>query len=175
MRAKVIFLSVFAPVLVLLDQLTKQLVASRMVPGQSIPVLGDWVRLTFIYNQNGAFGLTPAALLPFLSSKIFFTVFNLAAMALVVGLYLKTEARERWMRLGLALIVSGAMGNLIDRLRLGHVIDFVDCDFPDIIMERFAIFNVADSCITVGIALLIFLTLRGKKNEPVPPADNRKC
>ena len=171
MKTRIRFLLIAVFSLVILDQVTKWLIATHLVPGQSVPVIGEWVRFTFIYNMNGAFGLSPAALLPVLNNKLFFTTFTLAAGTLVVWLYFRAEPRERWTRIGLTLIIAGALGNLIDRVRLGHVLDFIDCDFPDFIMERFAIFNVADSCITVGIALLVILTLRGKKHETPPPVD----
>lgn len=170
-RQKLLFLFSVAFGVTLLDQITKYLIMTRMVPYQSIQVVGDWIRLTFIYNRNGIFGLKPHGLLPFLPPTVFFTLFSVIAASLLVYLFLKTQPGERWQRLALALVLGGAMGNGIDRLRFGQVVDFVDCEFPDFIMERFAVFNVADSGITVGVALLLFLSFIRKKNEPNPPGE----
>jgi len=158
--------------MVALDQLTKYLIVSYLSPFDSIPILGNAVRLTFVLNQNGAFSLAPQRLLPFLTPLQFYGFFNLLAASLVFILYWKTPLSERFTRLAFMLILSGAIGNLIDRFRLGKVVDFIDCDFPNIVMERWPVFNVADSCVTVGITILILVTIFSKKNEhPAPPSN----
>ena len=117
----------------------------------------------------GIFGLKPHALLPFLTPIVFFTLFSILAVSLLIYLYLKTRPGERWQRLALALILGGAFGNGIDRIRYGQVVDFVDCEFPDFIMQRFAVFNVADSGITVGVALLLLLSFTRNKHADDAP------
>ncbi|OGJ87241.1 MAG: signal peptidase II [Candidatus Raymondbacteria bacterium RifOxyA12_full_50_37] len=165
MKRKTAFLATAVLFLVALDQATKWLVVTRMELYQSIPVIGEWIKLTFVYNQNGAFGLAPQRLLPFLSTRIFFVTFTIIAATVVFVLYFQTPSADRWTRLSLVLILGGAAGNFIDRVRLGKVVDFIDCDFPDFIMERWPVWNVADSCVTIGIAILFIITLFAKRRE----------
>jgi signal peptidase II len=164
MKRKLVFLFAVVLSVVALDQFTKHLVTTHFKEFSSVPVLGDYVRLTFIYNQNGAFGLKPHHILPFLSVKVFFAIFNILAVGLVLWMYFKTRAGDWWTETALVLILGGAAGNFIDRIRFGRVIDFIDCDFPDFIMDRFPIFNVADSCITVGVFIIIITTLLARKH-----------
>jgi signal peptidase II len=164
MKRQIIVLVIVALTIAFFDQLTKYLVVSTMNLYESVSVLGDLVKITFIYNQNGAFGLAPQKLLPFLHRKIFYIIFSLLAGFIVLYMYFKTEPADKWSRAALMLIAGGAVGNFIDRIRMGRVVDFIDCDFPDFIMERWPVFNVADSCVTVGIAILIVVTLLSKKH-----------
>lgn len=155
----------------LLDQATKQLVHATMVPGQSIPLVGDLLKLTYTTNPGMAFGLT-------LGSKLFLTLFSIVATVLIVA-YLWAVRRGPWgYRLSLALIVGGALGNIIDRvfygviygyapLFYGEVVDFVHVDFwrgyvADWVpvfggdyMALFPIWNVADMAIVAGVAAII--------------------
>jgi len=172
MRRKILLLSGGMLLLVLLDQFTKHLIVTHMPYGSSIPVLGDYVRLTFIYNENGAFGLRLHRLLPFLSTKVFFSLFSVIAACAVLWMYFKTKAGEHLTEIALVLILAGAAGNFIDRVRMGHVVDFIDCDFPNFIMDRFPIFNAADSCITIGVSLLIITSLLVKKDGTAPKPEN---
>jgi signal peptidase II len=166
MKRKLFLLFCGVPFLVILDQVTKHLIVTHMACGSSVPVLGDYIRLTFIYNENGAFGLRLHRLLPFLSTRLFFSFFSVLAACAVLWMYFKAKAGGRWTEIALVLILAGAAGNFIDRVRLGRVIDFIDCDFPDFIMDRFPIFNAADSCITIGVSLLILTSLLAKKDGP---------
>jgi signal peptidase II len=139
--------------LVLLDQGTKLAVRHYLTPGQPVPFIGkSLVRLTYVQNPGIAFGMEIFGLTPLL-------VFGwIAGIALSFYLFRLVRRRDilRW---PVMLFVAGAFGNSIDRLLLGKVTDFVDVDMPDFIMERFAVFNVADSCITVGIVLLAIIVL----------------
>jgi signal peptidase II len=164
MKKKIIELLIMVFIAAALDQLVKALVVHRLQLFESVSVLGDTIRLTLVYNQNGAFSLAPQRLLPLLSTRAFFLVFSLIAASIVLWLYLKTDTTEKWSRFALMLILGGAAGNFIDRVRLGRVIDFIDCDFPDFIMERWPVFNVADSCVTVGITILIVVSLFARKH-----------
>jgi len=164
-RNRFLFLVVGVSSMFGLDQLTKWLVIRTMTINQSIPVVGEWVRLTFVYNRNGAFGLRPHALFPFMSGTLFFALFSVTAIGLILYLYFKSTPSESKIRLALMLILGGALGNFADRIRMGQVTDFIDCDFPNAIMERWPVFNVADSCITVGVFLLLILSFIKKKDE----------
>jgi signal peptidase II len=166
MKRRIVQLVSVAAGITVLDQITKLLVVHRFMLYESVDVLGQYVRLTLIYNENGVFGLAPQRLLPFLPPRVFFVLSFLMAGALVVYMYFQTRDREVWARFAFMLISGGAVGNFIDRVRLGKVIDFIDCDFPDIIMARWPVFNVADSCVLVGISILLIVTLFTRK-KPV--------
>jgi signal peptidase II len=161
---------------ILVDQITKLLVKGFSLPwlgvqwtgmpyGASRPLLGETVRLTYIENPGMAFGID-------VGGKLFFSLFTLAA-SIAIAYYLFAVRRERFAyRAALALILGGAVGNLIDRmfygvlfgdaaLFYGKVVDFLDVEFFDINflgyqLSRWPVFNVADSAVTVGMVLLLF-------------------
>jgi signal peptidase II len=137
----------------LLDQATKALVAAKMALGSSLPILGDVVRLTYIRNPQGVFSLH-------LGSNAAFLFFSLVAILLILFYYLKIIGRSTWNRLAFCLILGGAVGNFIDRLFLGEVRDFLDVNIPDIHigsyhLDRWPVFNVADSGVTIGVVMLL--------------------
>ena len=162
------------------DQVTKQIVHATMVPGQSIPLLGDLLKLTYTTNPGMAFGMT-------IGSKLFLTLFSIIATFLIV-LYLWNVRRgPLGYRLSLALIVGGALGNIIDRtfygvlgisgdgtgaLFHGEVVDFIHVDlwrgivadwvpfWGGEFMALFPIWNVADMAIVVGVAAIIVFQKR---------------
>lgn len=139
-------LAVVASVIVTLDQLTKFLVVSSMSLGETIPVM-PWVALHYITNRGVAFGMFRQfgdVLLPL----------TLAICGVIVYVYGTVETRRLWVRIALALQVGGAIGNVIDRVRLGAVVDFIEFHIDEL-QFHFAIFNVADSAICVGVVLLV--------------------
>ncbi len=133
---------------VLADQLTKRLIEAKMSLGDSVPIIGELIRLTYIHNEGMAFGVDIAGgrLLGFIS---------LAATILVAAILLKTHSQPKEIRWILAAILGGAGGNTIDRLAYGYVIDFMDVDMPNWLMNRWPVFNVADSAVSIGVVLLI--------------------
>jgi signal peptidase II len=135
----------------ILDQLTKAWVRSSMSLNETIPVLGDVVRLTYIHNEGAAFGLSIGEY----SSQVFLV---LAAIASVLVLYLLLTAprAERMQRIALALILGGALGNIVDRIRWSMVVDFIQVGVAG---HFWPIFNVADSAVTVGAAMLAWTYL----------------
>jgi signal peptidase II len=139
-----------AGVIVLVDQITKALVRARLPLHDSVPVIPGFVDFTHVLNTGAAFGILNAAEFPFKGTIIAL----IATAALVgVGMYAAGLAHhQRVARIGLALILGGAMGNLIDRVVAGHVVDFVDVYWRD---HHFWAFNVADSAITVGVGIMI--------------------
>ena len=140
-------------VLVVLDQLSKAAALAFLSPGSSIPVIGEqFFRLTLVKNPGVAFGLRPVP------PSILLIITLIASIALAVFLVQLIRKRSP-LRFPLTLLLAGAVGNLIDRIRFGHVTDFLDFDFPDFIMHRWPVFNVADSCVTVGMILLAAMTL----------------
>lgn len=155
-------------VVVIIDQLTKFLVVSSMDLYESIPILGDILRFTYIRNPGGAFGLRWGHV----------AVYYVAAGLVIVWITWQIVREGHTRRLSmwaLTLILSGAFGNLIDRVLQGEVVDFIDCEFFDIVvpafnigilnhpgleMDRWPTFNIADSAVTVGVVALLFSLFR---------------
>jgi signal peptidase II len=133
-----------AALIVVLDQLTKAWLTSFLAPGQSVNVIGDWVRLVFSQNDGGLFGL-------FRGQALIFGLVSLGVVALIV-LYHSKAGGGRYLAITLGLLLGGAIGNLIDRLRLGYVVDFVDGGVGDV---RWYTFNVADAAISFALLLLL--------------------
>ncbi len=140
---------------VALDQVTKRLALELLVPHQPVPVLPGF-NLTLMFNTGAAFS--------FLSEasgwqRWFFTAVALVVSAAIVVWLQRLPAGSRWLAAALALILGGALGNLWDRLALGHVIDFIQ-----IYYDRWSwpAFNLADSAITVGAVMLVIDALRAR-------------
>ncbi len=133
-----------------LDQFTKLLVVAEMELYQTIPIVPDLLNLTHIRNSGVAFGLFNTAEFAYKPA-----VMALVALGALVGVGLyasQLPVAHRWARGGLALILGGAAGNLVDRARQGYVVDFVDVYWKG---WHFWAFNVADAAISVGVGLLI--------------------
>jgi signal peptidase II len=151
-----------AGAIVALDQATKALVRSRFELHDSLEIIPGLFNLTRVHNYGAAFGLMNAADFPF-KTVVLSIVATVALLALTV--YASTLPVEQLLaRVGLALIVGGAAGNLIDRLRAGYVVDFVDVYWRN---WHFWAFNVADAAITVGVAFMI-LDLLDVRTRRVP-------
>jgi signal peptidase II len=140
-----------------LDQLTKWLVARQIPLYGNRKVIPGFFSLTHIRNKGAIFGFFSHSG----SGAVFLAliVASLVALALVVYYFVKTPAAERGTKLALSLILAGAMGNQIDRLGRGYVIDFLDLYVRN---QHWPFFNVADSCISIGAALLLIMLLKGK-------------
>jgi signal peptidase II len=148
---KYIKLVVFAGIIVLLDQITKALIIGYVPFHKTIPVIRSFFNITHIQNPGGAFGLM-ANLGPTLRSIIFLFISSLA-VGLIFYFYKKTPANYPWLAAAFALIFGGAIGNLIDRVRFGFVIDFLDFYVGSL---HWPAFNVADSAISIGIGIFVF-------------------
>ena len=138
-----IFLGIAATVMVL-DQLTKAALVANLDPGEVVNVLGDFVRLVFSQNSGALFGL-------FRENAALFGLASLAVMGLIV-VYHGRSGRSIYLSIALGLLLGGALGNMIDRLRLGYVVDFIDIGIGDL---RFYTFNVSDAAISTAILMLI--------------------
>jgi signal peptidase II len=142
------------------DQVTKLLVVTELALLQTVPIIPGLLNLTHVRNSGVAFGILNSA--DFAFKPALMAVFALGALV-GVGLYAtQLPLGHRWARAGLALILGGAAGNLLDRARQGYVVDFVDVYWRG---WHFWAFNVADAAITVGVAILIVDLLR-----PATPA-----
>jgi signal peptidase II len=133
-----------AGLIIAADQLTKAWLVSFLPPGRAVAVLGDWVRLVHSQNSGGLFGLLSGQAVPF-------GVVSLVVVGLIV-LYHGRSTPNRYVSITLGLLLGGAVGNLIDRLRIGYVVDFVDAGIGNL---RWYTFNVADAAISFAILLLL--------------------
>lgn len=151
------------------DQLTKLWALARFTNDTGAPnhdiinVIGELVRFQLVFNKGAAFSSRPQDLMPFLPSWVFYLLISVVAAVILFWFYKSIDKRDYLSRLGIVMIFGGAIGNFIDRMRMQMVVDFIDCDFPDFIMTRFPTFNVADSFVTVGVALVILSPVILKK------------
>jgi signal peptidase II len=155
-------LEIFLPVvIVLVDQATKAMVRANVPLHESVTIIPGLVDFTHVRNTGAAFGILNAVDFPFKTAVIAF----IATAALVgVGMYAASLAHHQLVaRVGLSLITGGAAGNLLDRLIVGSVVDFVDVYWRN---WHFWAFNVADSAITFGVVIMILDMLGSSGNEP---------
>jgi len=147
------------------DQITKAWIVRSLRPGEMVAVVAGWFQIRFIVNRGGLFGVF-RNLSESWRTVLFTGVPVIASVGLLVFL-LRTPASQAMLRAGLSLILGGAVGNLTDRLRLGHVIDFLDVYWRD---HHWPAFNVADSAICVGVGLILLDAFRGRLTPPMPPS-----
>lgn len=140
---------------VVLDQITKRLVASAMELHDSREIIAGLLSLTHVRNRGAAFGFLSNADLPYQAAL--FAVLSVLALGAIAAYALKLPAAQHWPQIALSLIMGGAIGNLVDRLAYGYVIDFVDVYWKH---HHWPAFNVADSCISIGVGMLILDLLR---------------
>ena len=157
----------------ILDRVTKWLVKKNFELGESVPVLGNFFLLTYVENKGGAFGIQ-------FGGSTFYFVASIIVIGYILA-YLWRHPEDGWLsRFSLVLILGGAFGNLYDRALYGSVTDFFDLEFFDISpfrlgplhfsgLERWPVFNIADSAVTVGIMLLLSASIFAKK-QALPPA-----
>jgi signal peptidase II len=160
MRAALV-VAVTAVVLFVADQASKALVVGAFRPGESVDVIGDLVRLWYVQNSGAAFSLFPGALWLFLP---------VTALALAMIAYFFHAFRDRgpFVHVVLGTILAGTLGNLVDRVRLGYVVDFISVGIGQ---TRFPTFNVADSAVVLGIgALVAYLTFADDRRQQDEPA-----
>lgn len=149
-----------AAIVALADQLTKAWVVQTFP--QPTEVVGDLLRINIVRNTGGIFGL-------FGDSATLLAAASTVVIALIVLYQAREGTRQHWLlSVALGLLLGGAVGNLIDRLRLGYVVDFVDAGIGGF---RWYTFNVADSAISISIVLLIGLALFGERLAAQPSQE----
>ncbi|MCU0610898.1 MAG: signal peptidase II [Candidatus Eisenbacteria bacterium] len=145
------------------DQATKAAVSAHLSLYESIPVIGQVVRITHVRNSGIAFGLSLGVL-----NGTFLTILTAVGVA-AIGVYL---VRQSFLCVGrsmmVGLILGGAMGNLLDRFRLGEVVDFLDVGLPNL---RWPVFNVADSVVVIGVVLLMLADRRDSRPSRPPDTE----
>ncbi|NMM51440.1 signal peptidase II [Paenibacillus aquistagni] len=154
-----------ALIVFLLDQGTKWIIANRMELHQEISVIGDFFIITSHRNRGAAFGILQ-------EQRWFFIVVTIVVVAGLVW-YLQKIRREpgRILPFGLALILGGAVGNFLDRLLFGEVVDFLMFNFGS---YTFPIFNVADSAICIGVGFVLLDTILSIRNEKLSEQQEGK-
>ncbi len=156
------------------DQATKLAAMYYLQPVGSVSLIGDFFRLTYVENPGMAFGIE-------LDNKVLFHTLSIFAV-LIIFYYLFRLRQHPLLRLSFAVILGGAIGNLIDRFWRGSVVDFLDVDFMDIqisggqfffweypayLMTRWPVFNIADIAITIGMLLILIITIFDLSSQPI--------
>jgi signal peptidase II len=151
-------LLIVSPILLILDQATKLWVDGRFRLYESVPLIDNFLSLTYVRNKGAAFGILSdsAIRIPF-----FITVSSVALIGILWYLR-KMNVDQKLQQWAMTLIFSGALGNLIDRIRLGEVIDFIDVYWY---RHHWPAFNVADSAITIGVGLLLIDLWRDERRR----------
>ncbi|MGB9628205.1 MAG: signal peptidase II [Thermodesulfobacteriota bacterium] len=150
-KRKYPFLLIITLLILILDQWTKYLVQKRLRLFQSVEVIEGFFNLVHVRNKGGAFGIFGGARGELFSSL--FIVVSLIAIGVILYFFIKVEEKEKSLLFSLSLVLSGAIGNLIDRFIYGEVVDFLDFH---LFSYHWPAFNIADSAITLGIGLIAF-------------------
>lgn len=155
-RQYYIGISLFITIIILvLDQITKFIIASSMKVGDSFEVIPNFLNITSHRNDGAAWGI--------LSGKMsFFFIITIIILVVLIVFYIKEAKNNLLMQIAISLLFAGAIGNFIDRVLHGEVVDFVD---TYIFGYNFPIFNVADSSLTIGVLLIIIALLTDMKKE----------
>ena len=155
-RQYYIGISLFITIIILvLDQITKFIIASSMKVGDSFEVIANFLNITSHRNDGAAWGI--------LSGKMsFFFIITIIILVVLIVFYIKEAKNNLLMQIAISLLFAGALGNFIDRVLHGEVVDFVD---TYIFGYNFPIFNVADSSLTIGVLLIIIALLTDMKKE----------
>jgi len=149
-RRRVVFVALAAAVVVA-DQLAKAWVVASFPFGEPVDVLGEWLRIWYVANTGALFGL-------FHDQAVLFAALSIGVMAIIAWFHERAASTGGWpATLALGLLLGGAIGNFIDRVRLGYVVDFVDMGFPG--GWRFYTWNVADAAISTAIVLLLAMAV----------------
>ena len=140
------------------DQITKYIAARRLKGGPSVVAIKDVLHFTYVENRGAAFGILEGA-------RVFFAALAIVVLIVIIYYYITMPSRAPygWVRASLVFITAGTLGNLINRVLDGFVVDFLD---PVIIrFMNFPVFNAADVYLTIGAALLAAIMIFGPKNE----------
>jgi len=139
--------------IVVIDQLSKSYIQTQMVLGMSIPVIQDVFHITYILNAGAAFGL-------FENQTVFFVIIAVCMVVAAIYFYPIIPKQYRLLHFGTGLMVGGAMGNVIDRIKTGYVVDFLDFRF-------WPIFNLADVGIVCGVGCIIYTIIYLYKEDGI--------
>ncbi len=146
-KIKFIWISILV---IVLDQVSKYMIRSNLEIGEILKITKNFFWVTYVQNTGAAFSLSLGS---DTVNRIFFIAFTIIATIIIFYIFLK--AKNIIEKISFALILGGAIGNLIDRIIIGSVTDFLWCDFPDFLMHRWPVFNIADSSIVIALTLMI--------------------
>lgn len=146
-QASNLLLLAVAAVILAVDQTTKHLVQQHFGPCDSspLPIAGDWLSLIYTCNRGAAFGILA-------NETLLFVLIALVVVAVIVAYFRFLPANRPWLKVSLGLQLGGALGNLVDRVHQGYVVDFIW-------VKAWPVFNIADSCIVVGVLILAYYLL----------------
>lgn len=147
---------------IIFDQVTKFWAANVLKNGDSIKIIGNFLRFTYAENKGAAFSILQ-------NQRMFFLIITVIMLVILAIIYFRTKNISKLSKLSIAMITGGAIGNFIDRLRLGYVIDFIDVRFGS--LYNFPVFNIADSFVVCGTILMIILILFNKFET----SENNEC
>ena len=155
--------------IIVVDQITKAYIDGSMYLHESIPIIPGYFNLTYIRNPGAAFGIMGTMSSGF--RIIFFFLTSVLAMGLLITIFIRLDPGDWWGQLTIASSFGGAIGNFIDRLQYGEVIDFLDVYING---YHWPAFNVADSAISVGVcSLLLLFAFEKRKPDLTPQEDSR--
>ncbi|RMH37394.1 MAG: signal peptidase II [Nitrospirae bacterium] len=161
-------LAAYTVFLVMVDQLTKASIARTMRLHESIPVIPGFFNLTYIRNPGAAFGLLASSSSGF--RMVFFLLTSLFAIGLLMTIFFRLRPTDWWGQITVATILGGAIGNLIDRIRYGEVIDFLDFYIDG---YHWPAFNIADTAISLGVCSLFILFACDKRKSHCAIPEHR--
>lgn len=149
---------------VVLDQWTKVLAVEKLAGIATYPLIENIFHFTYVENRGAAFGMLA-------DHRWVFMIFSTIAILAMLGWLFWEKPKSWWIRVSAAFIIAGGIGNMIDRVRLGYVVDFIDCRFID-----FYVFNVADSFVCVGCAMFLLAAIymeimEAKKKKTAQASD----
>lgn len=142
-----------ALLVLILDQWTKFYIKTTMLPGMSIPVVDNIFHITYVLNPGAAFGILE-------HQTAFFVIVAICVLIATVYFYRFIAVKHQMLRAGIALMAGGAVGNVIDRIKTGYVVDFFD-------FRIWPVFNIADIAIVTGVSFIIFYLLYFSQKEEV--------
>lgn len=166
MRRNLVWLAAIAGLVFVLDRWTKRWASETLPYNQPLQVIGDWLRLTYTRNSGVAFGIGQGSGFPYY-------LFSLLAVAAILWLFLRRPEMGAGRTIALSLIFGGALGNLVDRLNGGEVVDFIEIG---VARWHWPVFNIADMAVTTGVVLFALTwskldTPAAAPEIPGPPAD----
>lgn len=146
---------VIMSIIILLDQFIKKIIVSIMDLNTSYTVINNFFHITYVQNNGAAFSM-------FEGNRLFLITIAVLSLALIIYMLVKDQDKKLLNKVSYGLLIGGIIGNLIDRVFLGYVIDYLHFD---IFSYSFPVFNLADIGIVVGIGLMLIQTIRSDKNE----------
>lgn len=156
MKKKSLFILIVILILTIIDQIIKYLVASNISIGSEKIIIDNFLKFIYIRNTGAAFGI--------LSGNIIFLIFITVLLIFYIVNEMKKNINNNLSLLSFSLILSGALGNLIDRVVRGYVVDYISFTLFN---REMSVFNLADTYITIGVILLIYIVIKEGKNERV--------